>query len=98
MELDELKKSWNALNDYTGDVSSVTPMHHNRVYLFSEIKGAWGKLRYSAGIGGSSEYSQQIGCIELADKLNGQLMIIEVEQHSFKMGFYNPAFEVAEAS
>ena len=23
-------------NEYTGDVSSVTPMHHNRVYLFSE--------------------------------------------------------------
>jgi len=47
-------------NEYTGDVSSVTPMHHNRVYLFSEIKGAWGKLRYSAGIGGSYlHYRQQ---------------------------------------
>lgn len=47
-------------NEYTGDVSSVTPMHHNRVYLFSEIKGTWGKLRYSAGIGGSYlHYRQQ---------------------------------------
>ena len=47
-------------NEYTGDVSSVTPIHHNRVYLFSEIKGTWGKLRYSAGIGGSYlHYRQQ---------------------------------------
>lgn len=47
-------------NEYTGDVSSVTPMHHNRVYLFSEIKGTWDKLRYSAGIGGSYlHYRQQ---------------------------------------
>lgn len=39
-------------NEYTGDVSAATPIHHNRVYLFSEIKGLWGNLRYSAGIGG----------------------------------------------
>ena len=47
---------------------------------------------------GSSEYSQQIGCIELADKLNSQLVIVEIEQHSFEMRFQYPSFEVAEAS
>ena len=47
-------------NEYSGDVSSVTPMRNNRVYLFSEIKGIWGKLRYSAGIGTSYlHYRQQ---------------------------------------
>lgn len=47
-------------NEYTGDVSTATPIHHNRVYLFSEIKGLWGNLRYSAGIGGSYlHYRQQ---------------------------------------
>ena len=48
-------------NEYTGDVSAATPIHHNRVYLFSEIKGLWGNLRYSAGIGGSYlHYRQQV--------------------------------------
>ena len=28
-------------NTYTGDVSSLTLMHNNRFYLFSEIKGYW---------------------------------------------------------
>lgn len=47
-------------NEYTGDVLAATPIHHNRVYLFSEIKGLWGNLRYSAGIGGSYlHYRQQ---------------------------------------
>lgn len=47
-------------NEYTGDVSAAIPIHHNRVYLFSEIKGLWGNLRYSAGIGGSYlHYRQQ---------------------------------------
>ncbi len=47
-------------NEYRGDVSAATPIHHNRVYLFSEIKGLWGNLRYSAGIGGSYlHYRQQ---------------------------------------
>ena len=47
-------------NEYAGDVSAATPIHHNRVYLFSEIKGLWGNLRYSAGIGGSYlHYRQQ---------------------------------------
>lgn len=47
-------------NTYTGDVSSLTLMHNNRFYLFSEIKGYWGKLRYSAGVGASYlHYRQQ---------------------------------------
>ncbi|WP_239465317.1 TonB-dependent receptor [Bacteroides mediterraneensis] len=47
-------------NEYTGDVSAATSIHNNRVYLFSEIKGLWGNLRYSAGIGGSYlHYRQQ---------------------------------------
>lgn len=47
-------------NTYTGDVSSLTLMHNNRFYLFSEIKGYWGKLRYSVGIGASYlHYRQQ---------------------------------------
>ena len=47
-------------NEYTGDVLAATPIHNNRVYLFSEIKGLWGNLRYSAGIGGSYlHYRQQ---------------------------------------
>ena len=47
-------------NEYTGDVSAATPIHNNHVYLFSEIKGLWGNLRYSAGIGGSYlHYRQQ---------------------------------------
>lgn len=47
-------------NAYTGDVSSLTLMHNNRLYLFSEIKGYWGKLRYSAGVGASYlHYRQQ---------------------------------------
>jgi len=32
---------------------------------------------------GCPEYCQQIGSIELTDKLNCQLMVVEVEQHSF---------------
>lgn len=47
-------------NEYTGVVLAATPIHNNRVYLFSEIKGLWGNLRYSAGIGGSYlHYRQQ---------------------------------------
>lgn len=46
-------------NEYTGDVSAATPIHNNRVYLFSEIKGLWGNLRYSAGIGSSYLYYRQ---------------------------------------
>lgn len=46
-------------NEYTGDVLAATPIHNNRVYLFSEIKGLWGNLRYSAGIGGSYLYYRQ---------------------------------------
>ena len=40
-------------NRYTGDVSSVNPMHNRNVYAFAEIKGAVGPVRYTAGLGGS---------------------------------------------
>lgn len=47
-------------NEYSGDVSAVTPMHHNRVYLFSEIKGLWENVRYSAGVGASYLHYRQL--------------------------------------
>ena len=47
-------------NRYSGDVSSVNPMHNRNVYAFAEIKGAVGPLRYTAGLGGSYlDYRQQ---------------------------------------
>ena len=47
-------------NRYTGDVSSVNPMHNRNVYAFAEIKGAIGLLRYTAGLGGNYlDYRQQ---------------------------------------
>ena len=47
---------------------------------------------------GCPEYCQQIGSIELADKLNCQLVVVEVEQHSFKMRLQYPSFKVTKAS
>ena len=47
---------------------------------------------------GCPEYCQQIGSIELADKLNCQLVVVEVEQHSFKMRLQYPPFKVTKAS
>lgn len=47
-------------NEYSGGVSAVTPMHHNRVYLFSEIKGLWENVRYSAGVGASYLHYRQL--------------------------------------
>lgn len=35
-------------------------MHHNRVYLFSEIKGLWENVRYSAGVGASYLHYRQL--------------------------------------
>ena len=47
-------------NRYTGDVNSVNPMHNRNVYAFTEIKGAVGPVRYTAGLGGSYlDYRQQ---------------------------------------
>ena len=38
-------------NEYTGDVSALNTLNNNDLYLFSEIKGAWQNLRYTAGLG-----------------------------------------------
>ena len=38
-------------NEYSGDVESLSIMHNNDLYLFSEIKGSWKQLRYTAGLG-----------------------------------------------
>lgn len=46
-------------NEYTGDVSSLNLMHNSRIYAFSEIKGTWGKFRYTAGVGVSYLYYRQ---------------------------------------
>lgn len=43
----------NTENSYIGDVSSDNIMRNNHVYVFSEIKGYWKSLRYSAGTGAS---------------------------------------------
>lgn len=43
----------NTENSYIGDVSSDNIMRNNHVYVFSEIKGYWKNLRYSAGTGAS---------------------------------------------
>lgn len=43
----------NTENRYIGDVSSDNIMRNNHVYVFSEIKGYWKSLRYSAGTGAS---------------------------------------------
>ncbi len=38
-------------NEYTGDAVSVNPMHNSTLYVFSDIKGVYKRIRYSAGIG-----------------------------------------------
>lgn len=43
----------NTENSYIGDVLSDNIMRNNHVYVFSEIKGYWKNLRYSAGTGAS---------------------------------------------
>lgn len=43
----------NTDNCYIGDVSSDNIMRNNHLYAFSEIKGYWKNLRYSAGAGAS---------------------------------------------
>lgn len=46
-------------NKYAGSVSSVNRMRNSRTYLFSEIKGFWNRLRYSAGVGMVYKYYRQ---------------------------------------
>lgn len=46
-------------NEYSGDVSSLTPMHNSSLYTFAEIKGNAGKFGYVLGLGASRQtYSQ----------------------------------------
>lgn len=38
-------------NEYSGDAAALNTLRNNDLYLFSEIKGGWKQLRYSAGLG-----------------------------------------------
>lgn len=46
-------------NNYMGDASALTEMSQNKVYAFSEIKGALKALRYSVGAGVSYMHYNQ---------------------------------------
>ena len=47
-------------NEYTGDVSALNKMRRGELYLFSEVKGRWKQLGYSAGVGVANKtYSQE---------------------------------------
>lgn len=47
-------------NEYTGDVSAFNKMRRGELYLFSEVKGRWKRIGYSAGIGVANKtYSQE---------------------------------------
>ena len=47
---------------------------------------------------GCAEYGEKIVGIELADETYGQLTIVEVKQHAFKMRFQYLTLEVTQAS
>ena len=47
-------------NEYTGDVSALNKVRRGELYLFSEVKGRWKRIGYSAGIGVANKtYSQE---------------------------------------
>ena len=47
-------------NEYTGDVSAFNKVRRGELYLFSEVKGRWKQLGYSAGVGMANKtYSQE---------------------------------------
>ena len=47
-------------NEYTGDVSAFNKVRRGELYLFSEVKGRWKRIGYSAGIGVANKtYSQE---------------------------------------
>ena len=47
-------------NEYTGDVSALNKVRRGELYLFSEVKGWWKRIGYSAGIGVANKtYSQE---------------------------------------
>ena len=46
-------------NEYTGDVSALNKVRRGELYIFSQVKGRWKQLGYSAGIGVANKtYSQ----------------------------------------
>ena len=47
-------------NEYTGDVSALNKVRRRELYFFSEVKGRWKQLGYSAGVGMANKtYSQE---------------------------------------
>ena len=47
-------------NEYTGDVSAFNKVRRGELYLFSEVKGRWKRIGYSAGVGVANKtYSQE---------------------------------------
>ena len=46
-------------NEYTGDVSALNKVRRGELYIFSQVKGRWKQLGYSAGVGVANKtYSQ----------------------------------------
>ncbi len=46
-------------NEYTGDVSALNKVRRGELYIFSQVKGRWKHLGYSAGVGVANKtYSQ----------------------------------------
>ena len=46
-------------NEYTGDVSAHNKVRRGELYIFSQVKGRWKQLGYSAGVGVANKtYSQ----------------------------------------
>lgn len=91
-------------NEYTGDVSSTTPMHNTALYAFTEIKGSLGRLRYSAGMGFNylhySQHEHEYNFRLLRPKLsavygfNSGLQLnydIEVDNHVSKIAMISDA-------
>ena len=47
-------------NEYTGDVSALNKVRRGELYIFSQVKGRWKQLGYSAGVGVANKtYSQE---------------------------------------
>ena len=46
-------------NEYTGDASALNKVRRGELYIFSQVKGRWKQLGYSAGVGVANKtYSQ----------------------------------------
>ena len=47
-------------NEYTGNVSALNKVRRGELYIFSQVKGRWKQLGYSAGVGVANKtYSQE---------------------------------------